>query len=195
MRNFQIVSVVPALAALSLSCSSSPAPPASVYLDTYVGEQEGSSMSTCNVRTTLAPFFQLGTMGTPVANGALYALPAAVGGGEAAVTVDCVVHPDGNGFDVNIQVSQGEADAFSFNTTTPLTDTPGAQSGISVSLGLNPDTYGDSTDCTFTLSPMGNPSITAGRIWGTVTCPTSTYPEVNVTCESEATFILQNCGE
>jgi hypothetical protein len=156
-----------------------------------VGTDPTSSKdSTCNIDEPNAPFFSIGTMGTPVPNGGPFALPGAAGGGEAAVTVDCVVHPDGNGFDVNVQVSQGEADAFSFNTTTPLTDTPGAQSGVSVSLGLNPDTYGDSTD-----SPMGNPSITAGRIWGTVTCPTSTYAEVNATCYATATFILQNCGE
>jgi hypothetical protein len=197
MKSFQIVSVAATLAALSASCSSSTSPAASVYLTTNVGTDPlpGGHTATCNIDEPNAPFFSIGTMGTPVSNGGVFALPGAAGGGESGVTVDCVVHPDGNGFDVNVQVSQGEADAFSFNTTTPLTDTPGAQSGVSVSLGLTVDSYGDSTDCTFTLSPEGMPSITAGRIWGTVTCPTATYAEVNATCYATATFILQNCSE
>jgi hypothetical protein len=159
-------------------------PLASVYLATNVGmnPSDGTSPATCNIATPLAPFFTIGTMGAPVANG-------------QAVTLDCVVHPDGDGFDVNIQVSQGEATSFSFNSTKPITDTPGAQSGVAMTVGKNPDTYSDSTDCTFTLSDVGNPSITAGRIWGTVVCPTSTYPEINATCYASATFIVQNCSE
>jgi hypothetical protein len=174
------------------STSANP-PLASVYLATSVGTEPGASTSTCNIQGSVAPLFHIGSMGVPIANGQPYSLPS--GTGEAAVTLDCVVHPDGNGFDVNVQVSQGETDAFSFTTTTPLTDSPNAQSGVSVSLGLNPNTYSDSTDCTFTLSLQGNPSITAGRIWGTVVCPTSTYAEVNATCYASATFIIQNCSE
>jgi hypothetical protein len=164
-------------------------PLASVYLATNVGMDPsgGGSTSTCNVAGPLAPFFAIGTMGTPVANGQ--------SSGEAAVTVDCAVRSDGDGFDVNIQVSQGETDAFSFNSTKPITDTPGAQTGVAMSVGKNPNTYTDSTDCTFTLSDAGNPSITAGRIWGTVVCPTATYAEVNATCYASATFILQNCSD
>jgi len=197
MKSFPIVSAALALAALSLSslsCSSASAPPPSVYLTTNVGTDPTSNKdSTCNIDEPNAPFFSIGTMGTPMANGGVFMLPN--GAGESGVSVDCVVHPNGNGFDVNIQVSQGEADAFSFNTTTPLTDTPGPQSGVEVSLGLTVDSYGDSTDCTFTLTTEMSPAITAGRIWGTVTCPTATYAEVNATCYATATFILQNCSE
>jgi hypothetical protein len=158
---------------------------ASVYLATNVGTDpsDGGRTATCNIATPLAPFFTIGTMGAPVANG------------RAGVTLDCVVHPEGDGFDVNIQVTQGGGDSFSFNTTKPITDTAGPQSGVAMSVGETADTYSDATDCTFTLSNEGSPAISAGRIWGTVVCPTSTYPEANATCYASATFILQNCSE
>jgi hypothetical protein len=182
--------LAPLVGLLAASCGSSSVSPSSVYVTSTLGASIlPGSTGDCNVGGPDTPFFTIGTEGGPVANNG-----GGTDGGQA-VTVVCSVHPTGMGdtFDVNLQVDQGQTNGITIGGT--LADSPGmTQTGLAVSFYKAPDSYSQS-DCTVVLSTQGNPPITAGRVWGTVTCPMATYAEANATCFAQATFIFQNCGQ
>ena len=62
---------------------------------------------------------------------------------------------------------------------------------------LQPGEHGSysENDCTVTLSTQVSPSIAAGRIWGTLSCPAEKSAGSGVACYATATFIFQNCQQ
>jgi hypothetical protein len=111
------------------------------------------------------------------------------------VTVTCQVASAGaNTYDVNLVVNQGELNGITLGGT--LNDTPGTSQGpFTVNFSsLSGGNYSED-DCTVTLSTMGTPPITAGRIWGSLSCPNMQDAEDDRACAATATFIFQNCQE
>jgi hypothetical protein len=130
------------------------------------------------------------------------------------VTVHCSVHPSGGGFDVQLNASlQGQG--------TLTINSPAGQGAVTLSgggagitgtfenanLGANPFA---SQDCIITFMYDGagipvTPPIAAGRIWGHISCPaaqktgqTVQLPDGGMqfqTCDAEADFLFQFCGE
>jgi hypothetical protein len=172
------------------SCSSSGAEPSNAYVMSTLGDPPTGTGS-CNQNvaddTTL---LNLGTPTEPVSSGGM-------------TTVICQVQATGtNSYDVVAQVVSLPAGGFNFSGT--LTNTMGPQGPFSASFTAGPDSY-NSTACMVTLNVNGfdssgtpsttNPSITAGRVWATLSCPMLLLPEDNDTCDGSATFILQNCSD
>jgi hypothetical protein len=145
----------------------------------------------CNINEPIDfPLLTIGTESEPVSSG-------------GNLTVICQVQSTGtNSYDVVAQVASPPTGGFNFSGT--LTNTPASQGPFTASFTAGVDSY-DSTTCTVQLNSAGfdssgtpsttNPSITAGRVWATLTCPTLMYSEANATCSGAATFILQNCSD
>jgi hypothetical protein len=191
-------STVAALITLVAACSGGNAPPPSVYLDSTLGINAMDEMTTqsCTVQAAESPFFTIGTISgagipSPVLNGA--------SSNGQPITINCSVTSSGSGFNVNLEVSVGMTGGITLFSTTPITDTQGPQGGIQATFttvtGANGISYESPSTmaCTLTLSSLGNPPITAGRIWGSLTCPILTDPEANATCYGTAELLFQNC--
>jgi hypothetical protein len=183
--------------ASSASSSGNPGPPASVYIGSTLGTNPNDLASTmsCPYKSPGDPFLTVGIISagipTPVPQG------TRIGGNT--VDVSCSVAPTASGFAVNVEVSEGQVDGVTLFGI--LTDTPGPQTGIQVTftsdvagIGMS---FGSSAaaPCSVTLSPRGVPPITAGRVWGTLTCPMLTDLATQSTCFGSAEFLFQNCTE
>jgi hypothetical protein len=184
LDRFRAPLLVAVAALVAASCGSTTTAPANVYITSTLGSSTSStSTGSCNIDEPNAQFFTLGSPSLPVATGTMGAV------------VSCQVASNGAGaFDVNLVVNVGQEDGITIGGT--LTDSPGtSQGGLSVNFNkLNSGSYSES-DCTVVLSTEGNPPITAGRVWGTLTCPTIVDAEDSYTCAATATFIFQNCAE
>jgi hypothetical protein len=187
------VSLLPAVLGLVMlaSCSSSSAPPPTAYIASTLGTSTTEPMATesCTIQEPGAPFLPIGSLSSLVPNEGVYE------GNE--VLIACQVSATGGGFEVNLEVNVNSVGGIAVSGM--LTDTTGAQPGITASFtttnGLSGDTY-SSSDCTFTLSTAGNPPITAGRVWGTLDCPTMTNMGAGgATCDGTATLLFENCSE
>ena len=189
-------------AALSLSCGSNGSPAPSAFIISTLGQQEIENPGSCSVTEPGAPFYTVGTpnstgtAGTAIVNGSPCndsCYPASQA--STPVTVSCQVSSAGaNTYSVNLVVNQGELNGITLGGT--LNDTPGTSQGpFTVNFSsLSGGNYSEN-DCTVILSTMGTPPITAGRIWGTLSCPNMKDPEDNYVCAATATFIFQNCQE
>ncbi len=189
-----------AAATLAASCSGSSAPPASAYIKSTLGTNPENVMSTqsCTIQEPGDPFFTIGVLNgsepSPVPTGTSVA--------GADVTVDCSVHSmGGNSYSVNLEVTDGMSGGI--NVFGTVADSPGvAQPGLQASFtsvtagtGISYATVGMNT-CSFTLSTQGNPPITAGRIWGTLTCPLLVdASDSGATCYGTVDLLFQNCQE
>jgi hypothetical protein len=135
-----------------------------------------------------------------------------------SVSVVCVVHPQGNGFDVYANAHGPQGDGMWFvspkgqGIVTTMTS-PGIsayfvnQSGAFTE-DVNPS---DPMGCTITYeydpggSPGGvagdvpvpaSPPIAAGRIWGHIKCPHAfDNATPSVLCDVEADFMFENCTQ
>jgi hypothetical protein len=123
------------------------------------------------------------------------------------VSVACTVHPDGSGFDVQMQGS------IPVEGKLTITGPPGAVtlasggSGISATLASAQQlgTY-SSSQCTivytFESVPVTGTAITAGRIWGHLSCLDAQDPSTMVmtdagtvvaTCDVESELLFEDC--
>ena len=190
----------PSLATLSFaaflcaSCSSPPPPPDG-YITSTLGTStsDPTSTSTCNINAPDSPFITIGTAANPVADGTSF--------GGTPIQVDCQVHSTGgNSYDVDLSISEGPSGGLGGITLSgTLTTSTGPQTTIT-SAAFNKTNQGEysltsGSQCTVTLSTETSPAITAGRVWGSITCPTVTFLESNATCYATATFIFQNCQQ
>ena len=199
----RVMVVVTALGALAgASCSGSSAPPAAVYITSTLGTDPTSDATlmatmSCTNHSPNVPFFTIGAVNSsqvpvPVSDG------TSVDGN--AIAVDCSVISTGAGaYTVELEVSQGSIGGITFYGN--VSDIKGPQSGIQASfttavagsaISFSTST---ATTCSITLDPDANPPITAGRIWGSLSCPLLADSEANATCDGQATqFLFQNCA-
>jgi hypothetical protein len=145
-----------------------------------------------------------GTHPTTVSNGGSQ--------GGAQVKVACTVHPDNNGYDIDLDVEiagQGAMHVFSTGAgAVTSSGGTGISAAFSKSVGGAGATF-SANDCTLTytyqMQPISNPMpVAPGRIWGHVSCPDAqsmvdvllpdggTVPQ---TCDAEADFLFENCSE
>jgi len=131
--------------------------------------------------------------------------------GSQKVQVKCTVSPSGGGFDVQLQATEN-------GVGTLIITSPAGQGAVSDQGGQNitgvwesqtNGTYRES-DCTISYMYNGStvpdsPPIASGRIWGHISCPnaqiggvTAMLPDGGVmdkTCDNEADFLFENCGQ
>jgi hypothetical protein len=134
------------------------------------------------------------------------------GGSQAGaqVNVDCTVHPDNSGYDIDLNVEVvGQGAMHVYSTVAGAVASSGA-TGISAtfskSVGGSAQSF-SATDCTLTymyqLAPVPNPMpVAPGRIWAHVSCPDAQtmvdvlLPDggrVPEQCDVEADFLFENC--
>jgi hypothetical protein len=198
----------PALLASSalVACSSKPQAPDAFVFATV--NQSSIDHSACNVssqQTALSIGTATGTDPTRVSDGEQQ-------NGAATVHVTCSVTPSGGGFDIKLVVEQEGLNGGSLTITSP----PGKgavsqQGGMGVTGVFQSDANGSysETDCTIAYTygyppapvPVDTP-ISAGRIWGHLSCPKANLAGVGTLpdggsqfCDAEADFIFENCGQ
>ncbi len=194
----------PALAAAAISSAcTSPPPVADAFVQSYI---EGVSST-----AALCPF---GSQQAWVNIGAATGLkPTTVSdGGNSAggkVTVACTVHPNGNGFDVQLNAALSNQGSITITSNSPVTAAGG---GMGVTGTFESGMYGrySTNDCSITFMynnakvPVDTP-IKAGAIWGHVSCVDAQRSDLNVmapdggtanaTCDTEADFQFENCAQ
>jgi hypothetical protein len=182
--------VLVALTALAgASCSSSAAAPPSAYIQSTLGQNTTPGFTaTCSAAPADTPYVNVGTSGTPVPTGNV---------NGQNVTVTCQVQAaTASTYNVTVDVEDGANGAIQFSGTVASSTTTPA-SGILASFSTTNGGSFVSKVCTIALSTEFMPAITAGRIAGTLTCPTlmDDSQGMNDTCLGMATFIVENCEE
>jgi hypothetical protein len=165
--------------------------PPAAYFTSTLGLMTTPNAGNCSIGEPDAPFWTVGSSAdNPVGNGSTWE--------GATYSVTCQVTASNGAY--NIQLSLSEGEQYSINISGTLSDSPGTvQSGINAEFANNVVQYGSTAEnmCTITLTTMApnNTPITAGRVWGTLNCPTLSDPEVNDVCTATATFLFENCQE
>jgi hypothetical protein len=144
-----------------------------------------------------------GTHPSTVSNGQLQA--------SAPVNVACTVHPDNNGYDIDLDVELAGQGAMHISSTGAGAVTSSGAMGISATftkiVGSSGQTF-FANDCTFTytyeMEPISTPTrVAPGRIWAHVSCPDAQGMtdflvdggRVPEQCDAEADFLFENCSE
>ena len=137
--------------------------------------------------------------------------PMTIPDGEDGLNVNCTVHPNGDGFDIQLSAqtpgSQGGAIIISGHVNS---DTGGMVSAQFAS-GPAAGTYLATGNCALTYTYLNQPiaasdRIAAGKIFAHVSCPEAentsmvsvTLPDggaATATCDGEADFLFDNCAE
>jgi hypothetical protein len=194
------------------ACSNSPNPPADTFINAALG-----GGAACADYMSPKVWLQIGT--------ATSGHPTTVqdGGSDrnANVNVNCTVHPQGNGFDIELTAIENGPNGGSLTITSPQgqgTVTTMTSSGVSASfVGQGGIVFreqagsNDQTGCTITYKydPSGSvggiagdtpvptsPPIAAGRIWGHLSCPKAVSQAMpNVVCNGNADFIFEQCNQ
>jgi hypothetical protein len=184
--------------------------------DTFVNAAVGGG-SACSSFSTLKSFLQIGqaTAGHPT---------TVQDGGQdrnANVTLNCMVHAQGNGFDIELSATENGPQGGSLTIASAMgqgTVTKMASSGISASfVGQGGVVFreqagsNDPMGCTITYEydPSGSiggvagdspvptsPPIASGRIWGHIKCPNAVEQATpSVLCDAEADFLFEQCQQ
>lgn len=189
------------------ACSSNSTPVAAAFVAATVGVGPESNSTVCNLGT-VQPWLDVGTAvggnGTPDTQND----GSSESGGKVSVT--CTVSTSGNGFDIDLVVSQGGLNGGSVTITSPPGMGAVTQAGGTGITGVfESETQGKyrETDCTISFTYMGEPvnqtPIAAGRIWGHLSCPTAQVSgqtvqidggSQDVQCDAEADFLFEQCG-
>jgi hypothetical protein len=136
------------------------------------------------------------------------------GTGSGTVSVQCTVHPSGNGFDIALSIAVTGMPGGNVTITSPAgagAVTTSGGTGITASfystVDLGPYV---SNDCTLAFTYGGqpvpiSPSVAAGRIWGHIDCPDATNsgqmivgPDggpMAASCVASADFLFEQCHE
>lgn len=196
-----------AACATSIACSSNTPAPADAFVNALVGE--GSNGAVCNLKAQTA----FVGIGTPVAGKPVTVNDGDSQSGSSTVHVSCSVTTAGNGFDVSLNATLEGLQGGSLTITSPpgqgaISDSGG--SGITgVFQSASAGVYRES-DCTISFMYNGTdvpdaPPIAAGRIWGHISCPTAKLNgetttgadggAADVTCDAEADFLFEQCGQ
>jgi hypothetical protein len=143
-----------------------------------------------------------GTQPTTVADGASQA--------NGNVSVACMVHPDGSGFDLQLNATLSGSGSMTILSKTPVTAAAGGKEVIGTFQAGDKGRYA-SNNCTISYQynngRVPNPTpIAAGRIWAHVSCVDAqrtdgamiTLPDGGTmpqTCDTEADFVFENCSQ
>jgi hypothetical protein len=189
------------------ACSTSSQPP-EAFVAAFL--QAGANAALCHYAT------QTAWVDVGVATGMQ---PTTVADGHqqmgANVTVHCSVHPNGSGFDVQLNASLRGQGSLTINSPIGAGAVTLANGGTNI-----PGTFENSNrsgnpytsqTCTITFMYDGagipvSPPIAPGRIWGHISCPAAQETEETVqlpgdggmqfqTCDGEADFLFQYCDE
>jgi hypothetical protein len=194
----------PALVAAGISSAcTSPPPTADAFVTSYI--QGVSSTS------ALCPFASRKEwidIGAPTG---LKPTTVSDGGDQAGgkVSVTCSVHPNGDGFDVELNASVSSQGSITVTSNSPVTAAGG---GMAVSGTFESGQSGRyaSQNCTITFMydngkvPV-DPPIKAGAIWAHLSCVDAQRGDAmvigpdggtsNETCDTEADFEFENCAQ
>jgi hypothetical protein len=180
---------------------------ADVYITATVGAgaSPGNGAAACQYSTQQ----QFVIIGTPTAPKPTTVADRATQGG-ALVFVTCTVSPFAGGFHVQASATvQGLTGGRL--TIAGDVDTSGGQ-GLSGSFdNVSDGTFSSAGGCTVSYTgldpPPVMPAVAAGRIWGHISCPFATKSDQLVdnpdgsatkiprTCDAEADFLFENCGQ
>ena len=192
------------------ACSSNNNPPPDAFIAAEVG---GGETGDCNIASPDSEWLPIGTntSGKPTT----VADQGSTGGGTASIT--CTVHPQGNGFDIQLQA---QAAGGMVNGSLSIVS-PQGQGAVSTSggTGITASFYSNNRgpysedNCTITYTYNGMPissqvgaPIAAGRIWGHIDCPaavegggqTTTGADggpSSVQCPASADFLFEQCSQ
>ena len=194
------------------ACSNNSTPPP----DTFVNAALGGGMA-CSSYPSLQRWLEIGTATAGHPN----TVQDSGSDRNANVSVNCTVHPQGSGFDIELTAIEDGPMGGSLTITSPQGNgsvTTSPSSGVSASfVGQGGIVYreqagaNDTTGCTITYSydsggsvggvagdakvPV-DPPIAAGRIWGHIKCPKAVSSAMpNVVCDAEADFIFEQCQQ
>jgi hypothetical protein len=185
--------------ASSAGCGSDPPPPPRAVIDSSL--LAGANGSTqCPVDQQ--EFVTVGGYGdgtaanpaSPINNGDSF--------GGNAVAVSCSVTAAGAGFNVSASATLDGATGGSISIIGTFTPT-GTQNNIRGVFQSSAFGQFSENDCTFTYDPgsFGNSfdqsfmGVAAGRVWGTLHCPTVTNTTEQRVCDGEAELRFENCAQ
>ena len=180
---------VGALTGVLAACGSSTTYTPQVYIKASIGPGNTAATSSCGFAAG-TDWLDIGT-----SDGVEYSpVPSGSNLGGATVNVDCRVTPSGDGFDVDITTSKtGEDTGGSLSISGHFTSS-GVQSKITGTFGQQIKGTFTAADCTVTYENqyMG---VAAGRVWGVLDCPDANYASQMRTCDAQAEFRFENCGQ
>ena len=130
----------------------------------------------------------------------------------ATVNIQCAVTAVGSGFDVLLKVALEGSQGGSVTISSPTGQGAVTASGGTVSGSFESASLGDysSNSCTISYTYQGgpvpdSPTVADGRIWGHLSCPAAQNTGSTVltpdggksalTCDGEADFLFENCGQ
>jgi hypothetical protein len=193
--------------------SDAPPPPPP---DTFVNAAVGGG-SACTSYPSLTEWLRIGTATAGHPN----TVQDGMQSGGASVSLNCAVHPQGNGFDIQLTAIENGPNGGSLTISSPQgqgTVTMKPSSGVSATFaGMGGIVFreqagtNDPTGCTITYEydPTGStggvagdqpvptsPPIAAGRIWGHIKCPNAVLQTTPaVACDAEADFMFEQCTQ
>ncbi len=181
------------------------APPA----DAFIAAEVGGGGGTCNLPSPDVTWLPVGTATadkpTTVTSG------GSTGTGTAKIT--CSVHPNGNGFDIDLSVTVAGTPGGNVTISSPAgAGAVTTSGGAGITASFTSGTMGpySSSNCTLTFTYEGqpvpvSPAVAAGRIWGHIDCPDAvvagqmtTGPDggpTTVSCPASADFLFEQCSE
>jgi hypothetical protein len=195
-----------AASATATACSSNPAPTPEAFVAATVGVGPMSGPKVCNLGT-VTPWLDVGT----AVGGNSTPTTQTNGSNQAGSKIDvaCTVAASGNGFDIDLSVTQEGTNGGSVTITSPSgmgAVTQSGGSGISGVFESNGVKYRE-TDCTIAFTYNGQTvnqtPLAAGRIWGHISCPTAQISgqtvmvdggTEDVQCDAEADFLFEQCS-
>ena len=191
-----VLSALLACAAVA-ACSKTPAPE-DAYVNATVGA--GANPILCGASST-SSFFSVGQ--TNSSN-----FPMTVPSGENAVTVECTVAQNGDGFNIALNANLPGSSGGAFTLTGHVNASGGT--GLHGYFSSTTDAY-SASDCTVTYTYnrgaiAKDQTVASGQIFGHVDCPeavTTGTTEIPLpdggtgqeTCDASADFLFQNCSE
>jgi hypothetical protein len=189
------------------ACSNNPAPVPLAFIAATVGVGPESGSNVCNFGTVTTWLdVGVGTSGTTTPE------TQADGSSQAGAKIDvaCTVATSGNGFDINLSVTENGTNGGSVTITSPSGMGAVTQSGGTGITGVFESSMNGryrETDCTIAFTylgqPVGQTPLAAGRIWGHLSCPSAALDGSTVMvdggteskqCDGEADFLFEQCG-
>lgn len=163
------------------SCSDPAPSTARAYIDASLSL--GSDPIDCRQRT--GAFVLIGSPTSTIASGDSY--------GGVPISVDCIVHPSGDGFDVTAgATASGGSHSGSMTIKGHFTAT-GKQQNIQASFNSTSISL-EQADCTVDYT-QGGMTVASGRVWGMLTCPKVADKSKKELCAGVAEFKFENCGQ
>ncbi len=191
---------------IAIACSGKPAE-AQAFVNLVMSQ--GANAGLCTSYPSETTIMAVGEPGQP--NASTPTQPVRVTTGAQTVEISCSVHPQGNVYAIDLQISQGDVSATGSSSMTVTGTVDPAIGGTNITGDVSSTSGGDysSPSCAITFytpaagaEPAG-PPVAPGRIWAHLSCPaaqnqalmvTMGMQNVPATCDVEVDFIFENCG-